>query len=142
MLSISERARQALANAEEEARTLHHSYVGTEHVLLGLLREEDGAAADALASLGVSHARVRSAVVAMMGVGVEAADSEMPLTGAAQTAVERAGREASAMGADRVGCEHILLALVRDPDGAATRILRQLDVDPVAVRTAVAGPNA
>ena len=142
MLPISERARQALANAEEEARTLHHSYVGTEHVLLGLLREEDGAAADALASLGVSHARVRSAVVAMMGVGVEVPEGELPLTGAAQNAVERAGREASVLGADRVGCEHVLLALTQDPGGAATRILRQLDVDPAAVRKAVAGPNA
>ena len=116
---------------------MHHSYVGTEHVLLGLLREDDGAAASALASLGVTHARVRSAVVGMIGVGVEAPQGELPLTGAAQTAVERAGREASLLGAERVGCEHILLALVRAPDGAATRILQQLDVDPAAVRAAV-----
>ena len=142
MLPVSERARHALLSAEAEARALHHSYVGTEHVLLGLLCEKDGAAADALASLGVTHARVRSAVVGMIGVGVEAPQSEVPLTGAAQAAVERAGREGSVLGAERVGCEHILLALVRDPDGAATRILRQLDVDPAAVRQAVAGPAA
>ena len=66
---------------------------------------------------------------------------EVPLTGAAQSAVERAGREASSMGAEHVDCNHILLALVGDPDGAAARILRQLDVDPAAVRSAVAGPG-
>ena len=140
LLPISERARRALVDAEDEARTLHHSYVGTEHVLLGLLCEEDGAAAGALASLGVTHARVRTAIVGMMGIGVEAPKGEVPLTGAAQSAVERAGREASSMGAEHVDCNHILLALVGDPDGAATRILRQLDVDPAAVRSAVAGP--
>jgi ATP-dependent Clp protease ATP-binding subunit ClpC len=137
LLPLSEHARQALVKAEDEARTLRHSFVGTEHVLLGLLREEDGVAADALASLGVTHARVRSAVVGMIGLGVEAPQGELPLTGAAQTAVERAGREASLLGAERVGCEHILVALVRVPDGAAARILTQLDVDPAAVRAAV-----
>jgi ATP-dependent Clp protease ATP-binding subunit ClpC len=137
LLPLSEHARQALVKAEDEARTLRHSFVGTEHVLLGLLREEDGVAAAALASLGVTHARVRSAVVGMIGLGVEAPQGELPLTGAAQTAVERAGLEASLLGAERVGCEHILVALVRVPDGAAARILTQLDVDPAAVRAAV-----
>jgi len=137
LLPVSERARQALRNAEVEARTLQHSYVGTEHVLLGLLREEDSAAADALVSLGVTHGRVRSVVVGMMGVGVEAPESEVLLTAAAQTAIERAGREASVQGAERVGTEHILLGLLRDQDGAATRIVRQLDVDPAAIRSAL-----
>jgi ATP-dependent Clp protease ATP-binding subunit ClpC len=142
LLPVSDSARQALLSAEEEARSLHHIYVGTEHVLLGLLCEKDGGAADILASLGVTHAHVRTAVVAMMGVGVEAPSGELPLTGPAQAAVERAGREASALGAERVGTEHILLALVRDPGGAATRILRQLDVDSEAVRSAVPAPGA
>ena len=103
---------------------MRHSYVGTEHLLLGLLRVDDGRAAATLASLGVTHARVRRAVVGMMGVGVEPPEGDLPLTDPAQAAVERAGREASAMGAERVGTEHILLALVRDPSGAATRILK------------------
>jgi ATP-dependent Clp protease ATP-binding subunit ClpC len=139
LLPVSESTRQALRDAEDEARTLRHSYVGTEHLLLGLLRVDDGRAAATLASLGVTPARVRRAVVGMLGVGVEPPEGDLPLTDPAQAAVERAGREASAMGAERVGTDHILLALVRDPNGAATRILWQLDVDTAAVRSAVAG---
>jgi ATP-dependent Clp protease ATP-binding subunit ClpC len=139
LLPPSDRARQSVLHADEEARTLHHSYVGTEHLLLGLLREEGGAAADALASLGVTYTRVRTAVVGMMGVGIAAPDGELPFTDAAQAAIDRAGREASVLGADSVGTEHILLALVRDPGGAAGRILTQLDADPIAIRAAVTG---
>ncbi|HUA04373.1 MAG TPA: Clp protease N-terminal domain-containing protein [Solirubrobacteraceae bacterium] len=133
MLPTSERARQALVAAEEEARTLHHSYVGTEHLLLALVRQDVGP----LGSAGLTHSNVRGAIVGMMGVGVEAPQGELPLTGAAHLAVERAGREASVLGADEVGPEHILLALLRDQDGAATRIIRQLDVDPAAIRSAL-----
>jgi ATP-dependent Clp protease ATP-binding subunit ClpC len=118
---------------------MNHSYVGTEHLLLGLLREPDGAAAGALASLGVTHERVRNAVVRFMGVGVQAPAGELPLTTPAKTAVDRAAREASVLSADCVGTEHILLALMHVPGGAAARILLQLDVDPAGVRTAVAG---
>ena len=137
MLPVSDRARQALVNAEEEARTLHHSYVGTEHVLLGLLREEDGAAARALASLGVSYVGVHAGVVAMMGLGVDTSDGELQFTEPAQAAIARAGREASGLGAESVGTDHILLALTRDPGGAAARILTQLDADPAAIRSAL-----
>jgi ATP-dependent Clp protease ATP-binding subunit ClpC len=137
LLPVSESARQALLGAEEEARSLHHSYVGTEHLLLGLLRDTDGRAAGALAAAGVTHAPVRSAVIGMMGVGIEVPEGDLPMTGAAQNAVERAGREASVLGAERVGSEHILLALLRDADGAATRIIRQLDADPTAIRSAL-----
>ncbi|MBV8220494.1 MAG: ATP-dependent Clp protease ATP-binding subunit [Solirubrobacterales bacterium] len=137
MLPVSESARRALQDAEAEARSLHHSYVGTEHVLLGILREDEGRATGVLGPLGVSHAKVRSAIVGMMGVGIEAPQGELPLTAAAQNAVERAGREASVLGADEVGSEHILLALLRDPAGAASRIIRQLDVDPASIRPAI-----
>ncbi|HTT27935.1 MAG TPA: Clp protease N-terminal domain-containing protein [Solirubrobacteraceae bacterium] len=133
MLPVSESARQVLLNAEAEARSLHHSYVGTEHVLLALVRDDVGA----LGSVGLTHSNVRGAIVRMMGVGVEAPQGELPLTGAAQIVVERAGREASLLGADEVGSEHILLALLRDPEGAATRIIRQLDADPAAIRAAL-----
>ena len=139
MVPVSDRARQAVLHADEEARTLNHSYVGTEHLLLGLLREEEGTAARVLASLGVTHPRVRTAVMGMMGVGIEAPVGELPLTGAAQAAIDRAGREASVLGAESVGTEHILLALTRDPGGAAARILTQMDADPGAVRSALAG---
>jgi ATP-dependent Clp protease ATP-binding subunit ClpC len=142
LLPVSDRARQALLLAQDEARTLNHSYVGTEHVLLGLLREEDGVAATVLASLGVTHERVRVAVIRMMGRGIEAATGELPLTGPAQAAVDRAGREASVRGDEQVGTDHILLALIFDPGGAAARILLQLDADAVAIRSAVAAARA
>lgn len=137
MLPTSDRARQAILHADEEARTLHHSYVGTEHLLLGLLREGSGGAAGVLTSLGVTHARVRAAVMGMIGVGIEAPAGELPLTGTAQAAIDRAGREASVLGADSVDTEHILLALTRDPAGAAARILTQLDADPETIRSAL-----
>ena len=139
MLPVSDHAREALRHAHEEARALRHSYVGTEHMLLGLLREDKGAAATALASLDVTHERVRIAVVRMMGRGVEDAASELPFTGPANEAIERASREASVLGSERVGTEHILLALTRDPAGAAARILLQLDADPAAIRVALGG---
>ena len=138
MLPVSDPARQALALAQDEARTLDHSYVGTEHILLGLLREPDGIAATALALLGITYDPVLTAVVRMMGRGVEPATGELPMTGPAEAVVERAGREASVLGAERVGTDHILMALIFEPGGAAARILLGLDADAAAIRSAVA----
>jgi ATP-dependent Clp protease ATP-binding subunit ClpC len=137
LLPVSDHAREALRLAHEEAQALRHSYVGTEHILLGLLREHDGAAATVLASLDVTHERVRMAAVRMMGLGVEDAVGELPFTRPANEAIERAAREASVLGSERVGTEHILLALTRDPAGAAARILIQLDADSAAIRAAL-----
>jgi ATP-dependent Clp protease ATP-binding subunit ClpC len=137
LLSVSDHASEALRLAHEEARTLRHSYVGTEHILLGLLRERDGLAATTLASLEVTYERVRMAVVRMMGLGAEDAAGELPFTGPANEAIERAGREAFVLGSERIGTEHILLALTRDPAGAAARILVQLDADSAAIRIAL-----
>jgi ATP-dependent Clp protease ATP-binding subunit ClpC len=143
LLPVSDHAREALRLADEEARTLHHSYVGTGHILLGLVRDRGGVAASALASLDVNHERVRAAVVRMIGVGVEDAPGELPFTGPASEAIDRAAHEAAQLGSERVGTEHILLALLRDPDGAAARILLlQLDVDAEAIRAAVGGGRA
>ena len=139
MLPVSEHAREALRLADDEARALHHSYIGTEHLLLGLLREQDGTAVRALTSFDVTYERVRASVVRMIGVGVGDIAGELPFTGAANDAVDRAAREASVQGSERVGTEHILLALMRDPASAARRILLQLDVEPAAVRSAVGG---
>ena len=139
MLPVSDHATEALRLAHGEARTLHHSYVGTEHILLGLLLERDGMAAAALTSLEITYERVRAAVIRMMGVGTEDGDGELPFTGPAQNALDRASREASVLGAERVGTEHILLALAREPGGAAARILLHLDVDATAIRAAVSG---
>ena len=101
MLPVSDRARQALLLAHDEARALRHSYIGTEHILLGLLRERDGFAAGVLTSLGVEYEPVRAAVVRMLGLGVEDPGDDLPSTGAATNAVERAGREAAVLGAEQ-----------------------------------------
>jgi ATP-dependent Clp protease ATP-binding subunit ClpC len=124
--------------AGEEARELRHSFVGTEHILLALARETDGSTARALAALGISHARVRSAVLAMIGPGVDPPEDELLLTGPAEHVIERARAEASIRDQPEVGTEHILLALIREPTGAAARILLQLDADPEAIRSALA----
>ena len=89
-----------------------------------------------LSSAGVSYERVRAAVMRMMGTGVEAVE-DVSFTGPAQEAIERARREASLRGQPRVGTEHILLALIRKHDGAAVRILLELDADPAAIRAAL-----
>lgn len=106
-------------------------------MLLALLRESDGTAGHVLASFGVTYPRVRVAVVRMMGVGADETTEELSFTGRAQDAIDRAGREAS-MRDQPVGTEHILLALVHEPNGAAARILLELDADPEAVRAALA----
>jgi ATP-dependent Clp protease ATP-binding subunit ClpC len=137
LLPASDHARNALRLAHEEARALCHSYVGTEHILLGLLRERDGAASIALESLDVTFERVRMAVVRMMGRGVEDGSGELPFTTPAKEAIERAEREASMLGSERVGTEHILLALTRDPSGAAARILLGLDADAADIHAAL-----
>lgn len=102
-----------------------------------MLAETDGNAAQLLGSLGASYAQVRAAVVRMMGLGVEEPQGEIALTGRAQDVIDRARREASMRDASQVGTDHILLALVHAPDGAAARILLGLDVDPADIRAAL-----
>jgi ATP-dependent Clp protease ATP-binding subunit ClpC len=114
--------------------------VGTEHILLALLREDGGTAAAVLKTSGVTYDDVRAAVIRMMGMGVEAdpVSGEPMFTGRAQDAIDLAGQEASSRGQDQAGTEHILLALIAERDGAAVRILYQLDADPAAIRAALA----
>jgi ATP-dependent Clp protease ATP-binding subunit ClpC len=111
--------------------------VGTEHVLLALLVQDGGTAADVLKSSGVTYEQVRDVVVRMMGLGVDSATGELPFTGPAQDAIALAREEASRGGQAKAGTEHILLALVEERNGAAVRILLQLDVDPAAIRSAL-----
>ena len=111
--------------------------MGTEHILLGVLRTPDSTATEVLASFGVAYPNVRGAVVRMMGMGVEAPDAELSFTGRAQDTIDRARREASIRDQPQVGTEHLLLALAHEPGGAAARILLQLDADPPAVRAAL-----
>jgi ATP-dependent Clp protease ATP-binding subunit ClpC len=124
--------------AGEEARALRHSFVGTEHILLALFLAPEGTAAQVLGSLGVDHAQVRRSVIRMMGLGLEPPEGELALTDPAQDVLDRARREASIRDAPQVGTEHILLALVRKPNGAAARILLELDADPDDIRSALA----
>jgi hypothetical protein len=121
---FTERARTVVVLAQEQARTLGHSKIDTEHLLLGLLGEQEGLAARVLASLGVRAESVREQVVAISGSAPEPSGSQqIPFTPEAKKALERALREALSLGHDYIGTEHLLLGLVQDEDGLAVRIL-------------------
>src|ERR687898_951873 len=111
---FTERARQVVVLAQEEARTLKHNYIGTEHILLGLLREEEGLAARVLESLDITVERVRAQVVRIVGSGEEVTSGQIPFTPRAKKVLELALREALSLGHNYIGTEHILLGLVRE----------------------------
>ena len=141
---FSEPARQAVVLAQEEARELRHSSIGTEHLLLGLLREKQGLAARALEILGITVERVRAEVVAIVAPGEESRSGQIPFTPRAKKVLELALREALSLGHDWIGTEHILLGLVREgegvePDsgGLARRILLEKGIDAKKVRNQV-----
>jgi len=126
---FTERARQVVVLAQEEARALKHNYIGTEHLLLGLLREEEGVAARVLDSLQISTEEVRAAVVRIVGTGEEVATGQIPFTPRAKKVLELALREALSLGHNYIGTEHILLGLLREGEGVAARVLKSLDID-------------
>src|SRR5215217_5134110 len=126
---FTERARQVVVLAQEEARTLKHNYIGTEHILLGLLREEEGLAARVLESLDITVERVRAQVVRIVGSGEEVTSGQIPFTPRAKKVLELALREALSLGHNYIGTEHILLGLVRENEGVAARILLDFDAD-------------
>jgi hypothetical protein len=134
---FTERARMVVVLAQEEARTLKHNYIGTEHVLLGLLREEEGLAARVLASLGITVEAVRGQVVRIVGAGDEVTHGQIPFTPRAKKVLELALREALGLGHDYIGTEHILLGLTRESDGVAARILLDFDADSEKIRMEV-----
>jgi ATP-dependent Clp protease ATP-binding subunit ClpA len=134
---FTERARQVVVLAQEEARTLKHNYIGTEHILLGLLREEEGLAARVLESLEITVDRVRAQVVRIVGSGEEVTSGQIPFTPRAKKVLELALREALSLGHNYIGTEHILLGLVRENEGVAARILLDFDADPEKIRNAV-----
>jgi ATP-dependent Clp protease ATP-binding subunit ClpA len=134
---FTERARQVIILAQEEARALKHNYIGTEHVLLGLLREEEGLAARALASLGVTQENVRTAVLTIVGEGEKAVNGQIPFTPRAKKILELALREALSLGHSYIGTEHILLGLIRENEGVAARILLDLGTDAESIRNEV-----
>src|SRR5450432_1791794 len=134
---FTERARQVVVLAQEEARTLKHNYIGTEHILLGWLREEEGLAARVLESLDITVERVRGQVVRIVGSGEEVTSGQIPFTPRAKKVLELALREALSLGHNYIGTEHILLGLVRENEGVAARILLDFDADAEKIRNEI-----
>jgi ATP-dependent Clp protease ATP-binding subunit ClpC len=126
-----------MALAQDEARTLGHNYVGTEHFLLGLMREQEGLAARVLATFGLTVEEVRARVVGSTGHGDEAPTGQIPFTPRAKKVLELALGEALSLGHDYIGTEHILLGIVHENEGLALEILLDFDVDRAKVREAV-----
>jgi ATP-dependent Clp protease ATP-binding subunit ClpC len=124
---FTDRARRVVVRAQEEARSLDHDYVGTEHVLLGLTHESiGGLAAEALKSLGIGLETVRQRVEEVTGRGEQTASRHIPFTPGAKKVLELALQESRALGHNYIGTEHILLALIREGDGVAARVLSGL----------------
>ena len=131
---FTERARQVVVLAQDEARALKHNYIGTEHILLGLLREEEGLAARVLESLDITVEEVRAQVARIVGQGDEVTTGQIPFTPRAKKVLELALREALSLGHNYIGTEHILLGLARENEGVAARILRESGADPERLR--------
>jgi ATP-dependent Clp protease ATP-binding subunit ClpC len=135
---FTERARQAVVLAQDEARALNHNYIGTEHILLGLLREEEGLGARVLVSLGVSAEDVRGQVTQIVGKGDEVSTAQqIPFTPRAKKVLELSLREALSLGHRYIGTEHVLLGLAAEGEGVAARILLDTGVTAEALRDAV-----
>jgi len=123
--------------AQDEARALKHNYIGTEHILLGLLREEEGLAARVLESLDITVEEVRAQVARIVGQGDEVTTGQIPFTPRAKKVLELALREALSLGHNYIGTEHILLGLVRENEGVAARILLDFDADAEKIRNEI-----
>jgi ATP-dependent Clp protease ATP-binding subunit ClpC len=134
---FTERARQVVVLAQDEARALKHNYIGTEHILLGLLREEEGLAARVLESLDITVEEVRAQVARIVGQGDEVTTGQMPFTPRAKKVLELALREALSLRHNYIGTEHILLGLVRENEGVAARILLDFDADAEKIRNEI-----
>src|SRR6201747_562076 len=134
---FTERARQVVVLAQDEARALKHNYIGTEHILLGLLREEEGLAARVLDGLDITVEEVRAQVARIVGQGDEVTTGQIPFTPRAKKVLELALREALSLGHNYIGTEHILLGLVRENEGVAARILLDFDADSEKIRNEV-----
>jgi prophage maintenance system killer protein len=134
---FTDRARRVMFLAQDEARRLNHNYVGTEHLLLGLIREGDGVAARALASSGISLQAVRAQVEEIIGQGQIAPTGHIPLTPRAKKVLELSLREALQLGHNYIGTEHILLGLLREGQGVAAQVLVKLGADHARLREQV-----
>ena len=123
---FTDRARRVVVLAQEEARALNHDYIGTEHILLGLIHEGEGIAARALESLNISLEAVHQQVEQMIGRGLAAPTGHIPFTPRAKKVLELSFREALQLGHNYIGTEHILLGLVREEEGVGAQVLQRL----------------
>jgi hypothetical protein len=134
---FTDRARRVVVLAQEEARLLNHNYIGTEHVLLGLIHEGDGVAAKALTSMDISLQAVRDQVEQIIGHGGDPPSGHIPFTPRAKKVLELSLREAKQLGHNYIGTEHILLGLIREGEGVAAQVLANLGADLSRVRRRV-----
>jgi ATP-dependent Clp protease ATP-binding subunit ClpC len=134
---FTDRARRVVVLAQEEARLLNHNYIGTEHILLGLIHEGEGVAARALEGMGISLESVRSQVVEIIGQGAQAPSGHIPFTPRAKKVLELSLREALQLGHNYIGTEHILLGLIREGEGVAAQVLQKLGAELHKVRQSV-----
>ncbi|MGI8708415.1 MAG: ATP-dependent Clp protease ATP-binding subunit [Actinomycetota bacterium] len=134
---FTDRARRVVVLAQEEARLLNHNYIGTEHILLGLIHEGEGVAAKALESLGISLDKVRQQVEEIIGAGQSPPSGHIPFTPLAKKVLELSLREALQLGHNYIGTEHILLGLIREGEGVAAQVLVKLGADLGRVRQQV-----
>src|SRR5450759_4046772 len=123
---FTDRARQVVVLAQEEARMLNHNYIGTEHILLGLIHEGHGVAAQVLESLGITEDKVRQQVEQIIGRGQQAPSGHIPFTPRAKKVLKLSLREALQLGHSYIGTEHILLGLIREGEGVAAQVLVNL----------------
>ena len=134
---FTDRARRVVVLAQEEARMLSHNYIGTEHILLGLIHEGEGVAAKALESLGISLDAVREQVQDIIGQGQQQPTGHIPFTPRAKKVLELSLREALQLGHNYIGTEHLLLALFGQPEGIAAQILADAGASHPAVKAKV-----
>ena len=134
---FTERARRSIVLAQEEAQRLGNNYIGTEHLLLGIISEGESVAAKVLENLGVNLAKVRGEVEAIVGKGSQTTQQEMVFTPRAKRVIELAFEEARALAHNYIGTEHLLLGLVREGEGVAARVLSNLGVDPAKIRSEI-----
>jgi ATP-dependent Clp protease ATP-binding subunit ClpC len=134
---FTDRARRAMVLAQEEARQLNHNYIGTEHILLGLIHEGEGVAAQALGLMGISLEAVRSKVEEIINQGQQEPEGHLPYTPRAKKVLELSLRESLQLGHNYIGTEHILLGLIREGEGVASKVLVNLGAELTRVRQEV-----
>jgi ATP-dependent Clp protease ATP-binding subunit ClpA len=134
---FTDRARRVVVLAQEEARLLGHNYIGTEHILLGLIHEGEGVACEALQALGISLSGVRAQVEEIIGRGQSMPKGHVPFTPRAKKVLELSLREALQLGHGYIGTEHILLGLIREGEGVGAQVLQKLGADLNRVRQQV-----